>query len=94
MTYSLEFHPDALEEWQDLPKSIKEQFKKILSRRLQQPCIPKAKLHGKLKDCYKIKLLKVGYRLVYQVQHNRSVITVIAVGKRADNIVYKIAEHR
>lgn len=94
MTYSLEFHPDALKEWQKLPAVIKEQFKKVLSRRLQNPHIPKAKLRGKLKDCYKIKFLKAGYRLVYHVKDQAMVITVIAVGKRADNFVYEVAELR
>lgn len=28
MTYDLEFHPDALKEWQKLSSSIREQFKK------------------------------------------------------------------
>lgn len=94
MIYSLEFHPDALQEWQKLPKSVTEQFKKVLKRRLQQPHIPKAKLRGKLKDCYKIKLQKAGYRLVYQVRNSEKVITVITVGKRANNIVYELAETR
>lgn len=94
MTYNLEFHPDALDEWKKLPLPIKDQFKKTLVRRLQNPHIPKAKLRGKLKNCYKIKLLKSGYRLVYMVKDSVLIITVIAVGKRADNIVYNIAEKR
>jgi len=28
MTYSLKFHPDALEEWNLLPEPVKEYFKK------------------------------------------------------------------
>lgn len=62
--------------------------------RLQNPHVPKAKLRGKLKDCYKIKLLSAGYRLVYQVKDHVLIVTVIAVGKRADNFVYEIAEKR
>jgi len=94
MTYSLEFHPDALKEWQKLPQSIKEQFKKVLTRRLENPHVPKSKLRGSLKDCYKVKLLKAGYRLVYQVKDQTLVITVIAVGKRANNFVYDVAGKR
>ncbi len=94
MTYKLEFHPDALKEWQTLPVIIKEQFKKILYRRLQNPHVPKAKLRGKLKDCYKIKLLKAGYRLVYHVKAQTLVITVVAIGKRTNNFVYEVAEKR
>ncbi|WP_185332855.1 type II toxin-antitoxin system RelE family toxin, partial [Acetobacter pasteurianus] len=43
---------------------------------------------------YKIKLLKDGYRLVYQVIDERIVIYVIAVGRRADNEIYELASKR
>ncbi|MCP1232144.1 type II toxin-antitoxin system RelE family toxin, partial [Acetobacter indonesiensis] len=43
---------------------------------------------------YKIKLLKDGYRLVYQVIDERIVIYVIAVGRRADNEIYALATKR
>ena len=94
MSYKLEFHPDALKEWGKLTKSIKEQFKKILSRRLENPHVPMAILHGELKFCYKIKLRQSGYRLVYQVIQNQLVVYVIAVGKRENNLVYDVAKKR
>ncbi len=92
MIYELEFHSDALKEWKKLPKSIQEQFKKAIKHGLENPRIPKHRLHGELKDCYKIKLLKAGYRLVYKVIEASVRICVIAVGKREDSVVYKIAE--
>lgn len=49
-------------------KGIQEQFKKILKRRLENSHIISAILSGGLQDCYKIKLRKPGYRLVYQVK--------------------------
>ncbi len=55
MAYQLRFHVLALEEWQKLPLDAREQFKKKLSERLNNPHIPSAKLHG-MKYCYKIKL--------------------------------------
>ena len=77
MTYSLEFHEDALKEWNDLDGSIKSQFKKQLEKRMANPYVPAAKLSNDLNECYKIKLQKIGYRLVYEVIDNRLVIIVL-----------------
>jgi mRNA interferase RelE/StbE len=94
MTYELHFHPSALKEWKKLSSEIQGQFKKVLRRRLQQPHVASARLNTELKNCYKIKLLKVGYRLVYKVDDNICVILVIAIGKRDKNLAYKIADKR
>ncbi|MEP8111190.1 type II toxin-antitoxin system RelE/ParE family toxin [Aeromonas caviae] len=45
-------------------------------------------------DCYKIKLRGAGYRLVYQVQDDRVVVFVVAVGKREREEVYLEAMSR
>lgn len=63
MNYSLQFHELALKEWKKLDSSIREQFKKKLAERLQQPRTPSSALSG-MRDCYKIKLRSIGYRLV------------------------------
>jgi mRNA interferase RelE/StbE len=47
-----------------------------------------------MKDCYKIKLRSASYRLVYQVRDSEILISVVAVGKRDRNQVYKIAIKR
>ena len=83
-TFRLKFLPQALEEWNSLDESVKETLRKLLKKRLQQPRLPGSELHGNLKDCYKIKLRKQGYRLVYQVQENILVVLVLAVDKRED----------
>ena len=82
MTYSLEFHEDALKEWNDLDGSIKSQFRKQLEKRMENPHVPSARLSNDLGDCYKIKLQKIGYRLVYEVIDRRLVIIVLSVGRR------------
>ena len=51
-------------------------------------------MHGTLRDCYKIKLLKQGYRLVYQVEDDVLVVLVLAVAKREDLAVYRSAIER
>lgn len=94
MSYELYFHPLALKEWKKLAKGLQDQFKKILKRRLENPHIISSILSGKLKDCYKIKLRQSGYRLVYHVNDNKLIVTVIAVGKRNKNNVYDEAEIR
>lgn len=92
-TYELEFLPDARKEWDRLNKPVREQFKRKLAERLQEPVVPSARLHG-MPDCYKIKLRSAGYRLVYQVDGARVTVIVVAVGKRDRNAVYKVAVGR
>lgn len=93
-SFNLEFHVLALKEWQKLDSSVKEQFKKQLQKRLINPRVASAKLHGDLDNFYKIKLRTVGYRLVYEVIDLKLVVLVIAVGKRNQDEVYKKASLR
>lgn len=92
--YSLKFVPDAWREWQALDGSIKQALKPLLAKRLQNPHIPGALLHRELAGCYKIKLLKQGYRLVYMVEDDVLVVLVLSVGKRADSAAYLAATKR
>jgi len=93
MTYELEFKKSALKEWNKLGQPIKEQFKKKLKERLENPHVPSAALTGAAK-LYKIKLRQLGYRLVYCVEDKTITVTVIAVGKRNRNEVYDLALSR
>ena len=90
MSYSLRFKESALKEWRQLSPPVREQFKKKLAERLEQPRVPSAALHG-ARDLYKIKLRAAGFRLVYQVDDGIVTVTVIAVGKRERNAVYAAA---
>ncbi len=91
MNYKLKFLPKALREWERLDGSIKEQFKKVLARRLENPFVASAKLSG-VENCYKIKLKKASYRLVYQVDVKEKSLTVLIVAKRDE--VYSIFKDR
>jgi mRNA interferase RelE/StbE len=93
MNYELEFKESALKEWRKLDNSIRELFKKRLAERLVSPRVESSRLTG-LPDCYKIKLRDAGYRLVYQVCDKLVLVTVIAVGKRENNLVYRNAKER
>jgi len=93
MSYKLRFHELALAEWRKLDNSIREPLKNKLAERLNNPRVPVAALAG-MRDCYKIKLLRVGYRLVYRVEDETVFVTVLAVGKRDKLKVYDTARSR
>ena len=93
-TYRLVFHPDALDEWHQLDGSVKQPLKKALAKRLEEPFIPGAELRGKLAGCFKIKLQKLGYRLVYTVDLTDGTVYVLAVGRRAEAAAYAAATER
>ena len=93
MTYELEFHPDALDEWHKLDRPVRDQFKKNLEERLSNPRVPASRLSGQ-KDRFNIKLRQIGYRRVYEVRDSQLIVLVVAVGKRERNAAYKAAAKR
>jgi addiction module toxin, RelE/StbE family len=93
MSYDLEFKASALREWRKLDSTVREQFKKRIAERLENPHVESAQLAGML-GCYKIKLRGIGYRLVYQVLESKMVVVVVAVGKRERDLVYRSAGER
>lgn len=94
MAYSIKVHDDFVAELAKLDPAIKQQLRKKLDKVVENPHIPKNRLSGVLHNCYKIKLLKAGVRLVYQVNDNEIYILLLTVGKRADNEVYETALSR
>jgi len=93
MTYELAFVDAALKEWRKLDGNTREQFKKKLAERCENPKVPSARLSGS-RERYKIKLRSVGYRLVYEVREAEILVVVIAIGKRERSEAYKAAERR
>lgn len=93
MTYELEFKKSALKEWNKLNPAVKDQFKKVLERRLSDPHVPSAKVSGS-PNLYKIKLRQLGFRLVYSVSDKTITVSVIAIGKRNRNEIYQVALSR
>ncbi|MDP1735238.1 MAG: type II toxin-antitoxin system RelE/ParE family toxin [Sulfuritalea sp.] len=93
MSSKLRFHELALAEWKRLDGSVREPLKKKLEERLDNPRVPSAALSG-MADCYKIKLRRIGYRLVYRVDDDVVFVTVIGVGKRDRQKVYELAQSR
>lgn len=80
-TYKLVFDERALREFNKLDTAIQNQARKKLRERLGKPRV-KADRLSKLTDCYKIKLRKSGFRLIYRVFDEAIIVVVIAVGKR------------
>lgn len=92
-SYRLQFLPEAKDEWDRLDGSLRQQFAKVLLRRLDNPRVVAAALTS-MPDCYKIKLRSAGFRLVYQVQDDTLVLLTIAIGKRDKSAVYDVAKLR
>ena len=87
MTYKLKFLPTALREWNKLAQPVKNQFKKKLAERLENPRVPAEQLRG-YQSVYKIKLRSAGYRLAYEVMDEEIVVYVRIIGKRDKDEVY------
>ena len=92
--YRLGFKVAALEEWNALDGSVKNLFRSVLKKRLENPHVPGSALRGDLRNCYKIKMNKTGYRLIYAVQDSELLVLVLSVGKREDAEAYRFASQR
>ena len=93
MSFKLEFRKSAAREWKKLGANIRIQFSKKLKERLNNPHVP-ASLIDRENHRYKIKLRAARYRLVYEVQDDRLVVVVVAVGKRERGDVYLKGKRR
>ncbi len=87
MIYRLKFHPNALDEWNNLSATDQKYFKKKLAQRLEHPHIPGSRLSGGY-DLYKIKRMRPPLRLTYHVNDDELIVTALSVGKR-DGDFYK-----
>lgn len=77
----------SYKEWEKLNHSIKLQFIKKLQKLISNPKIEANRLHGGLSDCYKIKLKRAGYRLIYQVIDDKVILLIWSVDKRENDDV-------
>lgn len=86
--------PQAYEEWLNLNHSVKLMFVKKLKERIHNPTQNNDGLKGALIGCYKIKLKRAGYRLIYQVLEDKIILLIWAIDKRDKNLAYKTATQR
>ena len=75
-------------------RSVKEPLRKVLKKRLEQPHVAGAALHGVLAGCYRIKLRQQGHPLVFTVEDDALIVLVLAVDKREDSVAYRAALER
>jgi len=87
MSYKLKFTKLSNKEWGKINPSVKEQLKKKLKERLENPRVQKDKLSG-YNNIYKIKLRSSGFRLLYEIKDEQIIVLVLSVGKRENNKVY------
>ncbi|OLF40819.1 MULTISPECIES: type II toxin-antitoxin system RelE/ParE family toxin [unclassified Psychrobacter] len=92
--YKVLLTKESLKEWNKIDHSIRRIFQRKLSSIVLNPVIDSNRLRGKLFNCYKIKLRRAGYRLVYEVRCQTVVLIVWAVDKRDDDKVYDSAISR
>lgn len=93
MSYRLAFTRLAQKDWDKLDSTLRRQFAKKLAERLDNPRVPGDAMR-KMPDCYKIKLLQQGYRLIYRVEDHRVTVLVFAIGKREADAAYLEAARR
>ena len=93
MSYKLYFIKKSKKEWDRLNSTVREQFKKKLKKRLEEPIVPSDKLSG-YENIYKIKLRSSGFRLAYEVREDKVIVVVLAIGKRENSEVYKTLNSR
>ncbi|NCX76916.1 MAG: ATP-binding cassette domain-containing protein [Actinobacteria bacterium] len=67
---------------------MRQEFEKKLITRLQNPRNVGSALTGNLRNCFKIKSHRYGYRLTYLVEEDSNMVIVLAIGKRERSDVY------
>lgn len=92
--YKVLLTKESLKEWNKIDHSIQRLFQRKLSSVVLNPIIVNNRLHGKLSNCYKIKLKRAGYRLIYEIRCQTVVLFVWAIDKREDAKVYDSAISR
>lgn len=80
------FYPSAFRDWSKLDPIIQSEFAGKLGERVLDPENPKDRLSGRLSTCFKIRLFKEGYRLVYQPFDERGFLLVRSVGRRDESV--------
>jgi mRNA interferase RelE/StbE len=79
LSYKLIFARNFAKEFDKLPKSIKEQLLKSLSKAVDSPCAG-TKLRGKLDGLWRLRIGK--YRVIYLIDEKEKAIVFLDVGLR------------
>ncbi|MEY8463814.1 type II toxin-antitoxin system RelE family toxin [Streptococcus merionis] len=95
MSYIVELTPEAQDDFNKLDNSQRLHVRKSLLKLEIQGMLAGEALHGKLAGYRKLKHKKLGLRVVFhETSHGIEIIEVVAIGRRSDQEVYRIAEQR
>ena len=103
MSFKVEYTDAAKVDLKGLDGSQVKQIRKMIDKVSENPLSkseggygsPLGNKHGNnLTGFYKIKLLKLGIRVVYQLIHVGGVMKIVVIAARADDEVYKTAVRR
>ena len=103
MSWDVEYIPEAETDMDRLDGSQRKMVLKAIDKVAKNPLPvdedgygkPLGNKHGNnLSGLLKIKLLKLGIRILYDLKRNENGMRIIIVGIRADNTVYELADKR
>jgi mRNA interferase RelE/StbE len=101
--YEIEYIDEAKADLKSLDGSVSGQVLKVIDRVRKNPLPASEGGYGQplgnvggtnLTGLCKIKLLKLGIRVIYKVIREHDIMRIIVIAARADSEVYKIAEER
>jgi len=103
MKYTVDYTRLAKADLKELDNSQRQQVRKLIDKVSQNP-LPKSeggygsplghKQGANLTELCKIKLLKLGIRVVYKLVREGEIMKIIIIAARADEEVYSIASRR
>ena len=102
-SWKISYFDEALQDYYDLEGSIRPQVAKLIQRVSKNPLPQREGGFGhelghkngtNLAGCLKIKLKKAGIRIIYKLERTEQGMTVIIIGMRKDDDVYKEAARR
>lgn len=103
MNWSVELTDETKKDLRDLDNSQREPVLKAIKKVSKNPLPVSEGGYGKplgnksninLTGCFKIKLLKLGIRIVYKLIRENGIMKIIVISVREDETVYQIAIDR
>lgn len=95
LKYTVELTPEAQDDFMQLDNSQRIHVKKSFVKLENQGLLVGEQLSGSLVGYRKLKHRKLGLRVIFHASPNGiTIIEVVAIGKRSDDEVYKVAESR
>lgn len=91
--YVLDLEGEALDDMRRLDATMRRRVVQVLDRILVNPTAGAKRLSGSLANCFEHHVAN-HYRIVYKIHERVVTIQVIAIGKRENLAVYRVATER